>query len=141
MGRQYILFQKYSRNRNVLSQCSSDTMLCIPGPVPFTPGAHATAPLLGKFCTSKTAEFELQTLFEKKLHGPETLSTSCSSVHGPERFSSCVNRVLPFLNHSFIFSLLSLHGKGSLPFIAPPFFSPPIHFHTLLTCHTPSLQL
>ena len=133
--------------RNVFSQHTleiSKPHYALQGQLPPSLGACITAPLQRKSCTSKTSEFELQTLFEKQQQQPiaigtnnntRTLSTSHSPVCGPERFSSCGNLMSHFLNLSFFLSLLSLYGKGSLPSAALLFLCLPTDFHAI------SLQL
>ena len=60
-----------------------------------------------------------------------TLRTSPSPVRGPDRFISCANSMLHYLNLSL--SLLSLQGKGSLPRPLCHHFSLPQFTSTHLT--------
>ena len=73
-----------------------------------------------KSSTFNTSEFKFQTVFAnketKKQQNPVTLSTSYSSVCGPERFSSSGNPCLTLLTHlSFFLFCLSMERVPSPP--------------------------
>lgn len=78
------------------------TILCTPGPASsFSPGVLTTPPLSKSLALPKP-----QTLSSTIIcKNPVILSTPYSSVHGPERFSTCVNPS-PHFHNSFLFLFL-----------------------------------
>ena len=99
-----------------------------------------------KSSTFNTSEFKFQTVFANKQRNKVTTTKPCNtqyflflSLWSREVFFFC--KSMPHsLSPSLFLSLLSLHGKCSLPSMAPLIFSPTINFHSPCTCHTVSLQ-